>query len=249
MSDVPPSGCLSLEDLEREAAEGRIETVVTAFPDLYGRLVGKRITARFFLDEVLSSGMHVCDYLLACDMEMDPSPGYAFTSWETGYGDLHAVPDLSTLRRAAWQDRAAIVLCDAVDERDGSAIEVSPRRVLRRQLERLAAHGLHPSMGSELEFFLLEDDYAAAHAKGYRNLAPSQRYVEDYHVLSGGFAEPVVGKATPDAAGSETVQLATFLDDRPTVADPTANPMGSDSTGVVIPGWDLLPPTIFTARW
>jgi glutamine synthetase len=193
MADAPAPGLLSLEELEREAAEGRIETVVTAFPDLYGRLVGKRITAGFFLDEVLSSGMHVCDYLLACDMEMDPTPGYSFTSWETGYGDLHAVPDLSSLRRAAWQERAAIVLCDAVDERDGAPIEVSPRRVLRRQLERLAAHGLYPSIGSELEFFLLADDYAAAHAKGYRKLAHSQRYVEDYHVLSGGFAEPVVG--------------------------------------------------------
>jgi len=203
MSDATPSGLLSLEDLEREAAEGRIETVVTAFPDLYGRLVGKRITAHFFLDEVMSSGMHVCDYLLACDMEMDPTPGYAFASWATGYGDLHAVPDLSTLRRAAWQERAALVLCDAVGEQDGAPIEVSPRRVLRRQLERLAAHGLHPSMGSELEFFLLADDYAAAAAKGYRGLAHSQRYVEDYHVLSGGFAEPIVGaiRKAVDASG------------------------------------------------
>ena len=56
-----------------------IETVVTVVPDLYGRLVGKRITGRFFLDETADHGMHMCDYLLACDMEIDPVQGYAFT--------------------------------------------------------------------------------------------------------------------------------------------------------------------------
>ena len=87
--------------------------MITALPDLYGRLVGKRIHVRYFLDAIATGGMHVCDYLLACDMEMDPMPGYAFTNWEAGYGDIHAVPDLETLRRAAWLDRTAMVLCDA----------------------------------------------------------------------------------------------------------------------------------------
>ncbi len=200
----PARGRLDLEALEAEAASGGIHTVVTALPDVFGRLVGKRITTRFFLDEVAFAGMHVCDYLLACDMEMDPTPGYAFASWDTGYGDLHAVPDLSTLRRAAWQEGTAIVLCDAFRE-GGEPVEVSPRRILQRQLARLAAQGLQARMGSELEFFLLRDDYAAAHAKGYRNLVPTQRYVEDYHVLSGTFVEDVVGaiRAGVDASGIE----------------------------------------------
>jgi glutamine synthetase len=185
-------GRLDLEALEREASAGRIHTVITALPDLFGRLVGKRITTHFFLEEIARGGMHVCDYLLACDMEMDPTPGYAFTSWNTGYGDLHAVPDLGTLRRAAWLEGTAIVLCDAFTEA-GAPVEVSPRRILQRQLARLAERGLTAKTASELEFFLLRDDYAEAHAKGYRNLTPSQRYVEDYHVLSGTFAEDVVG--------------------------------------------------------
>jgi glutamine synthetase len=202
MTDAPGDGRLSLSDLEREASRGTIDTVVTALPDLYGRLVGKRITARFFLQEIADHGMHVCDYLLACDMEMDPTPGYAFASWETGYGDLHAVPDLSTLRRAAWLERTAIVLCDAVDA-GGGLLAVSPRSILQRQIARAASKGLHAYMASELEFFLLRDDYATAHAKGYRDLAPSQRYVEDYHVLSGSFAEPVIGdiRRAADASG------------------------------------------------
>ena len=119
-------GRLSLAALTEEVRAGRIHTVITALPDLYGRLVGKRIVGEFFLGEIAHGGMHVCDYLLACDMEMDPTPGYAFTSWETGYGDLHAVPDFTTLRRATWHERTALVLCDAVDA-DGGPVAVAPR--------------------------------------------------------------------------------------------------------------------------
>ena len=194
---------LDLKSLQREVADGQIETVITALPDLYGRLVGKRILGGYFLDAIASQGMQVCDYLLACDMEMDPTPGYAFTSWDTGYGDLRAQPDLSTLRRADWLDRTALVLCDAVNEADGGPIEVAPRTILKRQLERAAALGIFPQMGSELEFFLFRDDYEIARAKNYHELEHSQHYVEDYHVLSSSFAEPVIGaiRRGVDASG------------------------------------------------
>jgi glutamine synthetase len=201
MMPDPARGRLDLAGLTRAAGDGSIHTVITAMPDLFGRLVGKRIHVRFFLDEIAHGGMHVCDYLLASDMEMDPTPGYAFTNWESGYGDLHVVPDLATLRRAAWLEGTAIVLCDAFGH--GSApVEVSPRRILKRQLERLAARGLVAKMGSELEFFLLRDDYASAHAKGYRDLVPTQHYVEDYHILSSTRVEDVIGaiRACADAS-------------------------------------------------
>ena len=195
-------GMLELEALRREIEAGDVHTVVTAFPDLYGRLVGKRITGHFFLEETAGHGMHACDYLLACDMEMDPTPGYAYTSWDTGYGDVHAVPDLATLRRVAWSEGTALVLCDCIDD-DGAPVSVAPRSILKRQLARLAAAGFEARMGSELEFFLFRDDYATAHAKDYAGLTPSQHYIEDYHVLSGGFAEPVIGaiRHAMDASG------------------------------------------------
>lgn len=188
-------GRLDLAGLTHEIESGAIETVVTALPDLYGRLVGKRITGHFFLEEVARGGMHVCDYLLACDMEMDPTPGYAFTSWETGYGDLHAVPDMGSLREASWLHRSAIVLCDAVTEGDESTpVAVAPRSILKRQLARAAERGLHPRMGSELEFFLFHGDYAAARAKDHRQLDSTQGYIEDYHLLSGTMVEDVIGQ-------------------------------------------------------
>ena len=203
MSSATPRGQLDLETLRRRVDEGAIETVVTALPDLYGRLVGKRILGRFFLDEIATEGMHVCDYLLACDMEMDPTPGYAFASWDTGYGDLRAVPDLSTLREAAWLDRSALVLCDAVAEDGDELVAVAPRTILKRQVERAHAMGFEPQMASELEFFLFDDDYRSARAKGYRDVTRSQEYVEDYHVLSGTFAESVIGeiRRCVDASG------------------------------------------------
>jgi len=194
---------LDRAELERGITEGTIETVITALPDPYGRLVGKRITGHFFRDHIVDDGMHMCDYLLACDMEMDPTPGYAYTSWDQGYGDLRAVPDLATLRQATWLDRSALVLCDALDDAAGGLVEVAPRSILKRQLERAAARDLHPMMASELEFFLFHDDYATANAKGYRDLTTSQSYIEDYHVLSGTFAEPVIGaiRREVDASG------------------------------------------------
>jgi glutamine synthetase len=190
---APGSGRLGLEELAREVEAGSIETVVTAFPDLYGRLVGKRITGAFFVEEVARQGMHCCDYLLACDMEMDPTPGYAYTNWAKGYGDLHALPDLATLRRAAWLERSAIVLCDALDEATGEPVAVAPRSILRRQLARAAQLGFAAKCGSELELYLFRDGYDDARAKRYHELRPYGGYIEDYHVLSGAFAEPVLG--------------------------------------------------------
>ncbi|MBW2388607.1 MAG: glutamine synthetase [Deltaproteobacteria bacterium] len=196
-------GLLDLETLTQLIDSGEIETVITAIPDLYGRLMGKRIVGRFYLEEIARDGMHVCDYLFACDMEMEPTPGYAFSSWETGYGDMRALPDYSTLRRAAWLDRTAIVICDAIEEERDEPVAVSPRNILRRQIDRAAERGFVPYMGSELEFFLFRETYRSAREKGYANLELRQHYNEDYHLLSGGMAEDVVGaiRRGADASG------------------------------------------------
>src|SRR5436305_5967261 len=133
---------LTLEQLRDEVSAGSIDTVLTVCPDLYGRLMGKLITGAFFLDQTARAGMEACDYLLACDMEMDPVPGYKFTSWESGYVDFHVVPDFSSLRRAAWLPNTAFILCDLLTASRDRPIEVSPRRMLQRQLLAARAAGL-----------------------------------------------------------------------------------------------------------
>jgi glutamine synthetase len=185
-------GRLTLDGLVELVKGNEIETVLVVFPDLYGRLMGKRMTGRFFA-ESSSHGMHACDYLLACDMEMDPVPGYAFTSWEQGYGDMVCVPDLGTLRRAAWLEKTAIVLCDIVDEKTGAPVEVAPRRVLTRQVERARQMGFVPKGASEIELYLFRESYDSAREKGYQGLRTFGSYIEDYHILQGTKEEPLVG--------------------------------------------------------
>jgi glutamine synthetase len=195
-------GVLSETDLRKSVQLGEIDTVLTAFPDLYGRLVGKRISGQFFCDEVLGHGMHVCDYLLACDMEMDPVPGYRFASWADGYGDVHCQPDLATLRRATWLERTVLVLCDVHNEETGALVDVAPRTILKRQLERAAAMGVVPMGASELEFFVLRETYESAQRKSFENLEPFGWYVEDYHILQGAKVEGLIGAIRRHLAGS-----------------------------------------------
>src|SRR5436305_12078730 len=126
---------LSLDQLRNEAETGKIDTIVAAFTDMQGRLMGKRINASFFLDDVTEHGIEGCNYLLALDMEMDPVPGYEMANWEKGYGDFRIVPDASTLRRIPWLEGTALVLCDAVWE-DDSPVAASPRQALARQYDR-----------------------------------------------------------------------------------------------------------------
>jgi glutamine synthetase len=182
---------LTVDELRSEVESGGIDTVVTAFTDMQGRLLGKREQAEFFLDESAEHGIEGCNYLLALDMEMDPQAGYEMASWERGYGDFHLKPDLATLRRVPWLEGTALVLCD-VSWEDGSPVVASPRQVLKRQLERAAEAGYEPMFGSELEFYVLKESYAEAHAKHYRDLTPSVPYILDYHVLATTYVEPLI---------------------------------------------------------
>src|SRR3954468_23834226 len=128
---------------------GDVDTVLVAFPDLQGRLMGKRVTGRYFVEHVLNQGgaIEACNYLIALDIDMTPMPGYEYANWEQGYGDFRCIPDLTTLRGCRWLDNTAIVLCDLVDEQTGEPVEESPRRILRRQIERAAEHGYTVNIG------------------------------------------------------------------------------------------------------
>src|SRR5256714_8449092 len=129
-------GRIDIDALKRMVADDEIDTVVAAFPDMYGRLVGKRIVGRFFVDEVIAHGLHACDYLLACDMDMDPVPGYAFTSWAKGYGDFRPIPDFETLRIASWLPKTALLLCDVYPSPKHGRCPARPRGRLGRHLPR-----------------------------------------------------------------------------------------------------------------
>ncbi|HYH81610.1 MAG TPA: glutamine synthetase family protein [Longimicrobium sp.] len=184
------AGRISLDELERAIRGGEIDTVVNAVTDMQGRLMGKRITGEFFLENG-RHGTHFCTYLMATDMEMATPPGYALANWESGYGDWLADPDWSTLRAIPWLEKTALVMSDAKDEATGALIPVAPRSILRRQVERAAEMGYTPKMASELEFYVLKETYEEAAEKGFQGLTPFGWYNEDYHLLQATKAEPL----------------------------------------------------------
>ena len=178
-------GLLTLEQLQEQVSQETIETIILGFTDHYGRLMGKRFDAEFFLEQAVAEGTHACDYLLTTDMEMEPVPGYRFANWELGYGDFHLVPDLSTLRLGDWLEKTAVVLCDVVDDASHKYVPEVPRSILRRQIVQAEAAGFSAMAASELEYYVFENSYREAFEQHYQDLRPVGWYLEDYHILQG----------------------------------------------------------------
>lgn len=174
---------MNSHELPQHVLSGAIDTVVVAFCDHYGRLMGKRFDARHYLDHVASHGTHACNYLLTTDIEMDPVPGYKFANWELGYGDFLLLPDQGTLRQLSWQERTAFVHADV------EGVSVAPRSILRKQIARASEMGYQPFAASELEYYAYRTSYRDTARNGYRDLEPLGWYLEDYNLLQGARSE------------------------------------------------------------
>ncbi|GLI01687.1 glutamine synthetase family protein [Phytohabitans aurantiacus] len=196
---------ISVDELRAAVGSGEIDTVVLALVDMQGRLQGKRFHAPFFLNEVVPHGSEGCNYLLAVDVDMNTVDGYEMSSWERGYGDFAMVPDLATLRRVPWQDGTAMLLADLKWLDDEGDVIASPRQILRRQLDRLAQHGLTAYAGTELEFVLYRDSYEDAWRRGYRDLNPANLYNVDYSLLGTARVEPLLRRIRNEMAGAGLV--------------------------------------------
>ena len=182
---------LTIEQLRKDVADKKIDTVVVAMTDMQGRLVGKRLDAKYFLSDVLKHGTEGCNYLLAVDVDMNTVPGYAMSSWEKGYSDLAMIPDTNTLRYIPWQDGAALMLAD-VQWLDHSDVVASPRQILKKQIKALADAGMKAMVGTELEFVVYNNTYEQAWSKGYKDLTPANQYNVDYSILGGSRIEPLL---------------------------------------------------------
>jgi len=182
---------LTLERLRLLIEEGDIDTVVMAFTDMQGRLQGKRLHGRYFLDVALEHGTEGCNYLLAVDIDMNTVPGYTISSWEKGYGDMEFVPDWATLRLLTHLPATAMVQCDLV-WLDHAPVPQSPRTLLKTQLDRVAEKGMVALSGTELEFIAFDTSYEDAHDLGWRDLLPVNQYNVDYSILGTTRAEPLL---------------------------------------------------------
>lgn len=172
-------GHLTLTDLCDVAGRDEVDNVIVALPDLAGRLQGSRVAVAQFLDSVVPDGFGACTYLLASDVEMETRDDYAFSPWAGGFGDLVLRPDLATLRRLPWDRRTALVISDA-EWTDGTPVEVAPRQILRRQVQRLAALGFQAMAATELEFRVFREPYRAAWDADHRGLTPATPVNVDY---------------------------------------------------------------------
>ena len=194
-------GILTVEDLRHLVDHGEVDTVLVALTDMQGRLQGKRLHARYFLDVVLEHATEGCNYLLAVDVDMNTVAGYAMSSWSSGYGDFVMQPDLSTLRPVPWNAGTVMVLADLLWE-DGSPVVASPRQILARQTARLADAGMAAFVGTELEFLVFRDTYEQAWSAGYRDLTPANQYNVDYSVLGTARIEPLLRRIRNDMTGA-----------------------------------------------
>jgi glutamine synthetase len=193
---------VTLDELRKAVEDGDVDTVLLTIADMDGRLQGKRLTARHFLDEVVEHGAEGCNYLLAVDVEMNTVAGYEMSSWERGYGDFVMKPDFDTLRPIPWQDGTVLLMADLAWE-DGSDVVASPRQILRRQLDRLAERGWKAMAGTELEFIVFRDTYEGAWHAAYRDLEPANLYNVDYSMLGTARVEPLIRRIRNSMMGAE----------------------------------------------
>ncbi|TBN56022.1 glutamine synthetase [Glaciihabitans arcticus] len=201
-STTSRSGMLTMDELTALVDKREIDTVIVAFTDMQGRLVGKRASARLFVEEIAAHGAECCNYLLAVDVEMNTVDGYKISSWEKGYGDMAMIPDLDTLRLVPWLPATAMVIAD-MTWLDETPVVQSPREILKHQLSLLAEKGLEAFVGTELEFIVFDDSYRDAWAKKYEGLTPASDYNIDYALLASTRMEPLMRdiRNSMDAAG------------------------------------------------
>lgn len=196
------TGMLTIPELQKLVDSGEIDTVIIAFTDIQGRLVGKRMSARLFVEDAIDHGAECCNYLLAVDVENNTVPGYEFSSWEKGYNDMAMIPDMATLRIVPWIPHTAMVIAD-LQTTDHVPVPIAPRSLLNAQIDRLKKMDLVPYVGTELEFIVFDDSFRDAWAKGYDNLRPSTDYNVDYDLLGSNRVEPLLHdiRVSMDKAG------------------------------------------------
>ncbi|MDT3993869.1 glutamine synthetase family protein [Mammaliicoccus fleurettii] len=188
------TGDITKEQLLELVKSDEIDTLIMGFCDMQGRLMGKRITGDFILENDISDGTHFCNYLLGTNFEMDTNDNFEFMNWDKGYGDYLAVPDLNTLKVVPWLEKTAMVFCDVYTVDGSESICIAPRNILKQQIKKAEAKGLSPHMASELEFYLFNNSFEDISKQGYDDLEAAGHLNEDYNLLQGSKNEPIYQK-------------------------------------------------------
>ena len=152
--------------------EGKFDTVIVAAPDMQGRLFGKRMLPKTFL-ELVNTGINISSCSLGWDITQTIGMEVDYTGSHTGWHDVRLMPDLNSIKKASWLENTVFVMADVYDNQTGKLLELAPRTILRRQIEALQNIGYKPYIGNELEFFLYSCTYDEARSRSYKNLPPT----------------------------------------------------------------------------
>ncbi len=169
---------LEFRTLQDLVATGDIDTIVIAGVDMQGRLFGKRVPARYFLKGA-KDGIHTCAINFIWDVSLNFADNYEFCNWGTGLHDIRLVPDLSTLRLYPWNEKTAFVLCD-IYNKNGTEVDIAPRNMLKKQVEKAKSMGFMAFAASECEFYLFRETSDSVREKNFMNLKPLFGYPIDY---------------------------------------------------------------------
>ena len=180
---------ITFKELKKRIEKKEIDTVLVALSDMQGRLTGKRVTGKAFLDYVHKE-THFCNYLYAVDMEMYTVPGFKSSSWDTGYGDMTVKTDSNTIKVLPWLEKTALILSDCFEDDGKTPVYHSTRHILKEAIKSANAMGYQPMIGSELEFYLFNQTYDDIHQGHYKNLKESSWYIEDYMIFQTTKDEP-----------------------------------------------------------
>ena len=173
---------ISFKELKAKILSKEIDTVLVSLSDMQGRLVGKRVTGKAFLDYVHKE-THFCNYLYTVDFDMYTVPGFKSSSWDTGYGDMTVIPDQNTIKILPWLEKTALILGDAFEHDGVTPLNHSTREILKQAILKANKMGFEPMIGSELEFFLFKQTYEEIYENNYKNLKETSWYIEDYMIF------------------------------------------------------------------
>lgn len=147
-----------LQTVTAALAERGIDVIRLGYPDLIGTERGRDILVNSF-PRTVADGVAFCRSIYGAS-PMGDVVDIERGGLSDGLPDVVAFPDLATLVDVPWEPGVAHCVADVFDP-DGTPAQESPRTVLRRVVERFAELGMRPTVGPEVEFYVLERDPSA----------------------------------------------------------------------------------------
>lgn len=146
------------EDIIKKSYSKDIKTITMGFPDIYGRFMGKKFDIDYFNSGIIKKGSNACNYLLGCDIEMNPLPNSLLSSYSLGYGDFTMIPDLYSKRKVNYLNNELqyFFFSDLIDIEDNTIVGYAPRQLLRQSEEKLE---LKMKVECEINFTAFNERY------------------------------------------------------------------------------------------